>query len=264
MSIQAPNTMLLGAVGSGKSYCLRTLIDAGLELFVLQTEPSEVLDDLPKDKCHLHYVAPMKADWKAMISMATKINTMTYESLLKVGDPNRSKHQQWIQVLNCVENFTDSRTGQSYGDVTEWDASRAFVIDSLTGLSKMAMSLVVGGKPTPAQADWGMAMAQIEGLVDTLCTNTKCWFVLTGHLEPERDEVAGTISMMPATLGRKLPPKLPRFFSDVIHCTRAGSEFFWSTATANVDTKARNLPLGSKLKPDFTQIMRNWLERQGA
>ena len=261
--MSAPNTMLLGAVGSGKSYCLRTLVECGLEVFVLQTEPSEVLDDLPKDKCHIHYVAPMKADWKAIRDMAKQINTLPYDSLLKVGDPNRSKHQQFIQVLNSIENFTDTRTGETFGDVTTWDESRVFVIDSLTGLSKMAMSLVVGGKPTPAMHDWGMAMTQIEQLIDTLCTNTRCWFVLTGHLEPERDEVAGTISMMPATLGKKLPPKLPRFFSDVIHCVRSGKEFYWSTATSNVDTKARNLPIENKLKPDFALIMKSWLDRQG-
>lgn len=262
-TLMAPNTLLEGSVGSGKTYCLRTLVDSGIEVFVLQTEPSEILDDLPRDKCHLHYVPPMKADWKAMRTMAKNINTMSYESLLKMSDPNRSKHQQWIEVLNCIENFTDTRTGEQFGDVTTWDINRAFVIDSLTGLSKMAMSLVVGGRPTPAQADWGMAMAQIEGLIDTLCTNTQCWFVLTAHLEPERDEVTGTVSMMPATLGRKLPPKLPRFFSDVIHCHRAGTEFYWSTATHNVDTKARNLPIAQKLQPDFAQILKSWMDRRG-
>jgi predicted ATPase len=41
--------MLLGASGSGKTYSIRTLLDAGLEVFVLFTEPGmEVLADCPR------------------------------------------------------------------------------------------------------------------------------------------------------------------------------------------------------------------------
>jgi len=260
----APNVMLLGSVGSGKTYSLRTLLASGVELFVIQTEPSEVLDDLPRDKVHINYIPAVPADFAAMAATAKNINTMSYEFLTKSTDANRGKYQQMVKVINLCQDFIDSRTGESFGDVTLWGEDRALVIDSLTGLSKMAMDLVVGGKPTKAMPDWGIAMDMIERLIDTLATNCNCWFILTGHLEPERDEVAGTIQMMPATLGKKLPPKLPRYFSDVVHCVRKGTEFYWSTATGNVDTKARNLPISDKLKPDFKQIKDAWLKRKEA
>ena len=43
--------LLLGETGSGKTYSLRTLLDAGLEVFVIATEPGllEVLGDLKKN-----------------------------------------------------------------------------------------------------------------------------------------------------------------------------------------------------------------------
>jgi hypothetical protein len=41
----------MGASGTGKTHSIRTLVDAGLEVFVLFTEPGmEVLADVPADK----------------------------------------------------------------------------------------------------------------------------------------------------------------------------------------------------------------------
>ena len=36
------NEMLVGATGSGKTYAIRTLVDAGLEVFVVATEPAQL------------------------------------------------------------------------------------------------------------------------------------------------------------------------------------------------------------------------------
>jgi len=135
------------------------------------------------------------------------------------------------------------------------------VVDSLSGLNIMAMTLVVGSKPTKAMSDWGVAMDNLEKLLQKLCTDTKCHFVLTAHLERETDEVSGGIQLMASTLGRKLAPKIPRFFDDVICCQRNGSEFTWSTAALNVDLKARNLPIGDRLEPSFVPLIKHWKEQ---
>ena len=63
---------------------------------------------------------------------------------------------------------------------------------------------------------------------------------------------------MASTLGRKLAPRLPRFFDDVVHCKREGNKFTWATDTVNIDLKARNLPLSGGLAPSFTQIITAW------
>lgn len=253
------NEMLCGASGSGKTHAIRTLVEAGLEVFVLFTEPGmEVLADVPKEKLHWHYIAPASPDFEDMISSATKINTMSFEAITKLPDINKRKYDEFIQVLVTLSNFKDDRTGQSFGAVDSWDSSRVLVIDSLTGLSLMAMNLVTGSKPVKSLADWGVAIDNLERLITKLCVDTKCHFVLISHLERETDEVTGGTSLMASTLGRKLAPKLPRYFSDVIHVVRKADKFVWSTVTSNVDLKARNISLADNLPPSFVPIISNW------
>jgi hypothetical protein len=251
--------MLCGTTGTGKTHSIRTLVEAGLEVFVLFTEPGmEVLADLPKDKLHWKYIAPSSPDFADMISSAEKINTMSFEMLTKLPDINKRKYAEFVSVLTCLSNFICDRTGQAYGSVDSWGPDRVLVVDSLTGLSLMAMNLVTGSKPVKSMADWGVAIDNLERLITKLCVDTKCHFVLTAHLEREVDEVTGGTSLMASTLGRKLAPKLPRYFSDVIHVKRDGAKFVWSTASTNVDLKARNLPLAENLLPSFGQIYASW------
>ena len=251
--------MLLGASGSGKTHSIRTLVDAGLEVFVLFTEPGmEVLADVPSDKLHWHYIPPASPDFADMIDSANKINKLSLKALSDMSDINKSKYTEFIQVLQTLSNFTDDRTGKSFGAVDSWDQSRVLVVDSLTGLSISAMNLVTGSKPVKSMADWGMSMDNLERLITKLCVDTKCHFVLISHLERETDEVTGGTSLMASTLGRKLAPKLPRYFSDVIHVVRKADKFVWSTVTTNVDLKARNIALADNLPPSFVPIIANW------
>lgn len=302
------NIMLQGASGSGKTHALRTLVDAGLEVFVLFTEPGmEVLADTPAEKLHWHYIPPASPDFADMIASATKINTMNLKMLSDLPDINKKKYHEFIDVLVSLSNFKDDRTGTEYGPVDlwgdngsrfwekpvtitgedlplqiipgmetqykQWQAetekwgltpenayglNRVIVIDSLTGLSLMAMNLVTGSKPVKNLSDWGIAIDNLERLLIKLCVDTKCHFVLLAHLEREVDEVTGGTSLMASTLGRKLAPKLPRFFSDVIHVKTAGGKFTWATATSNVDCKTRNLPLGDNLAPSFVPVIASW------
>jgi hypothetical protein len=198
-----------------------------------------------------------------MLDSARKINTLTYESLSKLKDINKREYAQWMDVLVNLHNFKCQRTGEEFGDVSTWSTDRAIVIDSLSGLNIMAMNLVIGSKPTKSQSDWGVAMDNLERLLQKLCTDTQCHFVLTAHLERESDEVTGGIQLMASTLGRKLGPKVPRYFDDVVCCQRNGSQFSWSTAAMNVDLKARNLPIADNLEPSFEGIITPWTRKGG-
>jgi len=251
------NTLLLGPTGTGKTFCLRTFIDAGVTPFILSTEPGieSTLGDLPVDSCHWHYIPPATQSWNDLLDSARKINTLSYEALAKMTDINKRKYGQFLEVITSCNNFVDDRTGTEFGDVMSWGADRAFVLDSLTGLNLMAMNLVVGSKPTKSMADWMVSADNLERLITTLVTSTNCYFVLTGHIERETDEITGGVRLMASTLGRKLAPRLPRFFDDVILCQREGAQFTWSTAAMNVDLKTRNLPISDKILPSFKQIV---------
>lgn len=265
-TLPGPKILLVGATGSGKTHSIRTLIDAGLEVFVVFTEPGmEVLSDISSDKLHWHYIPPAGPDWASMIDSARKINTLSFKSLAEMPDINKRNYTEFLQLLTVLSDFEDQRTGKRYGPVDSFEpGAKALVLDSLSGLNVMAMNLVAGSKPVKSMADWGVAMDNLERLITKLTTDVPCTVVITAHLERETDETTGGITLMASTLGRKLAPRLPRFFSDVIHCYREGTKFFWSTASFNVDLKARNVPIADKLPPSFQPLLAQWKQRQAA
>lgn len=258
------NVLLMGASGAGKTYSIRTLINQGITPFCVFTEPGfEVLGDIPADKLHWHYIKPADTAWKDMIDSASKINTLSFESLTKLTDINKRGYGQFIDLLKSLNDFKCDRDGKSYGDVCRWNTDRCLVLDSLSGVNIMAMNLVVGSKPVKHMGDWGIAMDNLERLIQKLCVDTQCHFVLIAHAERETDEVMGGSKIMAGTLGKKLAPRLPRFFSDVILADKTGAKFTWSTAAVGADLKARNLPIADGLPPDFGQIVANWKKQGG-
>lgn len=254
--------MLLGGTGTGKTHSIRTLLDAGLEVFVLFSEPGmEVLADTDPERLHWHYIAPSSPEFADMIDSAKKINSMNLKMLADMTDINKRKYTEFIDLLVALSDFPCDRTGKKYGAVDDWGPERVIVVDSMSGLAIMAMNLVTGSKPVKSMSDWGIAQDNLERLITKLCVDTKCHFVLTAHLERETDEITGGTTLMASTLGKKLAPKLPRFFSDVIHVKREGTSWSWSTATSNVDLKARNLPIADKISPSFVPLIENWAKR---
>lgn len=258
------NTLLEGATGTGKTHCLRTLLDAGLEVFIQFTEPlgMEILSDTDPDQLHWNYTAPANPSWESMIESAKKINQLSFADLSKLKSGiDKREYGQFGELLKSLANFKCARTGKDYGAVDDWDNKRAIVLDSLSGVNIMAMDCVVGSKPVKSMGEWGVAMDIEERLINKLCSDTNCFFILTSHMDREVDEVFGGTNLSPAALGRKLAPKIPRFFSDVIHCQREGDKFTWSTATANADLKARNLPIAGGLPASFVPIIKSWKDR---
>jgi hypothetical protein len=263
--IPAPNTMLMGGSGTGKTHSIRTLHAAGIKCFCLFTEPGmEILGDIScEDGMHWRYIPPTRVDWDTMLKNADLINTRSMKELASYEDLNKTQYKQFLRLLQSFKNFTCDRCQQDFGDVSTWNTDRALILDSLSGLNVMAMDSVAGGKPLKSMANWGIAMDGIERLFNKLTTDTTCWFITIAHTEREVDEVTGGQYITASTLGRKLAPKLPRFFSDVIQTVRTEKEFTWSTATVGVDTKARNLPWDRGMPPDFRVLINAWKARGG-
>lgn len=263
------NCLLMGPSGTGKTYSIGTLVDQGVEVFYLALESGmESLlgywtdRNLPiPDNLHWHKVAAPAADFSQMIANAKNINMLSLDSLAKAVDPNKSKHNQFVSLLEALNNFPDDRTGEKFGAVNTWDQSKVLVIDGATGISNCAMSLVVGGKAVKNQSDWGIAQDQVMKLVQMICDNCPCHFVLLAHVERETDAVLGGVKLMVSTLGRAIAPKFPALFSDVILTARSGDKWSWDTASAMADVKSRNLPLKSDNQPDFKLILDRWMSR---
>ena len=262
-SVPGTNTLLMGAPGSGKTHALRTLVAAGLEVFVIFTEPGmEVLSDVPSDKLHWHYIPPATPGWDALLDTAKKVNTMPNSTLQQLPNINAKDYSQVMDILKQCQNFTDERTGKEYGDVTTWGTDRVIVLDSLTGFNIMAMDLVVGSKPVKSLVDWGVAMDMEERTIDQLTLGTKCHFVLTAHLDKQVDEVMGGVNIVPNALGRKIGPSLGRFFSDVILCQKTTEGWTWSTSNDKADLKARNIQWKDGQIPSFVPLIQHWKNKQ--
>lgn len=270
MNIQPPATLLMGPPGCGKTTVLVTLALAGIDVFVVITEPNGVESLLdawekhkaPIEKLHWATVSPTAAGWKAMQEMGRMINAMSYKDLSEMKQGiGKSEMKQFPQLLSLFENFKCERDGKEYGDVTTWDASRALVVDSLSGLNLIVMQHTVGFKPSPHQGEWGIAMNSLEMLLLKLTADVRCFFVLTAHVDKEPNELTGGTTIYASALGRKLAPKIPRFFSEVILARRAADKFLWSTASNEADLKNRALPVGSELFPSFKPIVEAYHRR---
>jgi len=267
--IQPPAILLAGESGCGKTFSLSTLIEHNLELFVIVTEPTgldSLIDaviskGLPMEKLHWKQITPARQGFEDLQKMAEKIGGMTYDSLSKLAPQGDRRKSRFIELLSTLNNFVDDKDGKAYGSVDKFGPDTVLVIDSLSGLNLMAMDLAVGDKPTAHQGEWGVAMSALEKLLNSLSSGLKCTFVLTAHLERETDEITGGTKLMASALGRKLAPKLPRFFSEVVHAYRTDKEFFWSTSSTNVTTKRRVLPLGDKILPTFKPIVEGYTKR---
>lgn len=271
-SLPGVNVCLMGPSGTGKTHSLGTLVETGVEVFYLGLEPGlesllGYFTDRGKpvpDNLHWHIVASPTASFSELISSAKDINTLSLDLLAKRQDPNRSKHNRFVSVLEALNNFKCDRTGEEFGAVNSWDTSRCLAIDGQTGLNNAAMSLVVGGKAVRNMSDWGIAQDLIEKILRMLTENCECHFVLLAHVERETDQVLGGVKISISTLGKALGPKIPAMFSDVILATRTGSKWTWDTASAMADVKTRNLSISSTLEPSFKTIMDKWLSRGGS
>lgn len=267
---RGPNVCLMGPAGSGKTHSIGTLVDTGIEVFYVDLETGlEALLGYWKDRGlpvppNLHYCrlpAPTFGFADFITNAKRVLQQPDGEALCKLKDPDKMKHDRYVQLLTILNDFPCERTGQRFGSVQQWSSERALVIDGLTGMGECVMSVVIGGKPAISQTEWGIAQGELLKLIKQLANNCACWFVLLAHVERETDPVNGGLKIMVSTLGKALPPKIPSIFSDIILTVREGSKWSWDTATGTADLKTRNLPLKAGMTPDFAPILAKWKNR---
>ena len=271
--LKGSSLLLVGPAGTGKTTSLVTLVAAGIETFVLITDPGgeESLIDamekasLPMDLLHWNYVAPASPSWATLQAGARLITTLSYKGLTEVKSGlNKEDYQQFFLLLGICANFKCQRTGEEYGAVDSWGPDRAFVIDSLSGINTMCMDMTIGAKPIAHQGEWGVAMNAEQKFIAKCCSDLRCFFVMTAHIQRLVDEIVGGQQLMVDALGTKLAPKIPKDFGDVALAVKDGVKFSWSTAAIRVDLKNRALPLKDGITPDFGQIVEAHKRRSSA
>lgn len=274
--LQPPAAILAGPSGSGKTAALVTQLAMGLEVFVIVTEPDGVASLL--DRCHelrlpldnLHWTTclPASVGFDGLEAMITGISTMNQKQLADQNNMGKADFRlPAMRFLNALKDFPCERTGKLYGSFTQWDDNRSLNIDSLTGWGHIAWGCTVGYKPTANPGEWGIAQSFISQMLLKINTDRKCYFNLVAHVEKEMDEMSGIKRVMVSTIGAKLAPKIPTFFSEVILCKRqiasnSSAVFTWSTIDSSADLKNRALPIGATLAPDFKPIIEAYKRRK--
>jgi hypothetical protein len=276
LQLQPPSIMVIGPPGSGKTDALATLLASELETFVIATEPdgiASLLDScarrkIPIDNLHWASCLPAAPGWTALSDMVRTIGSMGFEEIQKIksGVGKTDTRQPAMKLLNILANFKCERTGQAFGDVTTWKSNRALVWDSLSGINLLSMMLTIGYKPAAHQGEWGVAMNFIEQLLLKTTSDRGAFFIMNAHIEKEVNELTGVSQIMVSTLGRKLAPKIPRFFSEVVLAKRlmkdGKASFTWSTVDSTVDLKNRSLPISNDLTQDYAPIVAAYRRRK--
>jgi len=276
-TLMGPKIMIEGPSGTGKTYSLGTLIDwaatqtPALEVFCLFTENGlesllgywrDAEKEVPPN-LHYHVVMTKPLTLASLIDGADKVGKLSYDALTKLQDGGRSQNNAFHKILTACSNFPDDRTGQKFGSVDSWGSDKIFVIDSLSELGNAAFKMITGNKPTASPADYGVAQNNLMNFLRLCTQGIAATFVITAHVDRQTDEITGGIKLMTKAVGKAMAGDIPQLFSDVIYTVRDGGQWFWDTAASNVDVKTRSLPIASKIKPDFGQIMSKWSNRRG-
>lgn len=266
--------LIEGPTGTGKTTALVTAAKwyaaRGWPVYALFTENStEVFRGgwtdagLPiPPQVHIADLLVKPVGLKSLMKGADQIGKLTYESLTKLIDAERGgANNAYYKILENCANFTDGDTGEQFGTLEDFPTNALFIMDSLSETANAAFRMQVGNKPVAAPPDYQVAQNTILNFLRLLTQGVRCAVIVTAHIDRLTDEVHGGTKITTKSIGKALASELPQLFSDVILTTRQGTEWAWDTANLQADLKTRNLPVSSKIKPDFGPLLDKWLSR---
>lgn len=278
IELAGPKCLIIGASGSGKTFSLGTLVDWAAK----QNPPREVrvlfiesgLESLlgywtdrnlpiPANLSY-HVFQPKAVPFSALQEMAKKVGILSFKSLSEGVDPDRASNNPYEKFLGVLAKFPDDRTGTTKGNIGEWTNRDILVLDSLSEMAWIAMKMVIGNKPTASPSDYGVAQNNLINLLRYLTQGFQPTVVMTAHIQRQQDEITGGVKLMTKAIGKAMADDIPQLFSEVVGAVRDGTNWYWDTANSMLDTKTRYLPIQSKIKPDFAQIMDKWARRNAA
>lgn len=207
-------------------------------------------------KAHWHYLPPRAADWNDIRNFAKLANSLNTEQLVRIDDPRRNRYTEFLDLFSICNDFVCHGCGTSFGDVSEWDASRAIALDSLTGLTTIARTCFCGASPFLSLPKIGGIQGLIEAFLDLFWGNTRCTAILTAHIEREISPLTGMSQLALSTIGQKLAPKLTKKPDEGLLAQREGRRYTWSNIEPQMELKRRRLPASAELPPDFSLLFK--------
>jgi hypothetical protein len=251
--------LLVGKTGAGKTGCLASLVVAGYNLRILDTDKGirplrSLLTDprYPYDKIiKANNIDLNKAVRYQSIDTAMKLSVVhrklpkgntTSERLLAPTDA-----QAWTKMLDLLDAWKDGEL--DLGSIRAWTARDVLVFDSFSTLAKCAyyFSQSLNGRlgardeGNDYRRDVGAAQAQLTRLLELVFDSTvPCNVIIISHItwvdesqgvasKPKTDEETGGIignpDGYPSAIGRALSPQMGKYFNDqyIVRQTGSGS-----------------------------------------
>jgi hypothetical protein len=179
-------------------------------------------------------------------------------------DPKKAAYDSFWKIINGLHHFKCDRCKQDFGDASDWGTNVLLGLDSLSGVNHAAMQMATGFSIARSQPQWGAAMSSELALIDKICMDTRCHFLLISHADREANALTGASEITLLALGKANRGEFTKNFSDVIFAKRVGDKFMWSTLEPLVTgLKTTHLPLADKIDPDIGQLINRWKARGG-
>jgi hypothetical protein len=232
--------LLIGDSGNGKTGALVSLALAGYKLRIIDFDNGlEILAYKlkgQKDKNGNDAIANVK--YETCIDSLKSIGN----KIVPVGQP-----VAFSNALNLLQDWKKPIASEDLGAPSSWGTDTILVIDSLTFMSSAALRRVLAMQmrsgDQPQIQDWGQAMANIEDTLNILYSDTiKCHVIITSHIV-YIEQSDGISKGYPSTLGNKLPPKVGRYFNQILHVQKVGSgslakRVILTEPQSNIDVKS--------------------------
>jgi hypothetical protein len=167
-----------------------------------------------------------------------------------------------VDATLVTQFITDINSLWSAKDECVARGVRHLSADSLTSLQRPIIEAIMAwnARVIATMQDWGQAINKIDEIVQS-CVALPFDFVMTCHIQAEKDEVTGKVKEVPLVYGKQLPNMLLAKFDDIFLSVRErtpeGVKFYWGTSpegllhcigTRNFD----NLPI--RIEPNFAKL----------
>jgi hypothetical protein len=227
--------------GSGKSGALASLIDAGLNVRVLDFDNGlSVLRGYVKKKenlANVHYVDKLNDELK-----------------LVAGRVGITKAPAFQRAMDALDKGGKDFWGAEIPPLIQWTPRDVLVVDSfsMAGRSCLQMVMVANAKGLghPEIQHYGTAMENLEKWVGILSSSVvNCHVILNTHITG----VEGTAKLYPEALGSKLGPKLGRYFDNLVSISVSGGKRVFRTDKDGLLALKTSVPM-----PEIIDIGEGW------
>ena len=207
--------LVVGNSGAGKTALLGTLARDGYQVFLADFDSgADILDD--------PMICPEEV--RKNIHIKTFYDEMNLQLMQLTG--------KLEPIVHAATDFSQAmgkwlEDGKNLGNLYSWKDREVFVIDSLAFAGNAFLNRVLqlnsslSKRPTFPQI--GTAMDELEAILETVYNpSVKCNIVVFAHISAQTDDLTNATKHFPLSLGKKLNPKIARYFNNVLLIKKEG------------------------------------------